>query len=655
VVRDETINISLPNKEQRTYPKGTTPAQIAEDLGPEVSKSAVAAKVNGSLIDLARPLVEDGSLELVASDSVDGNRIRWHSTSHVLAQAVQDLFDNAKLAIGPAIDNGFYYDFDVPQPFSPNDLERIEARMQEIVDADAPFERREMPREDARRLFQAREEPYKVELIDGLEETEPVTVYQDGDFVDLCRGPHLPSAKHVGIFKLLSSAGAYWRGDERNPMLQRIYGVSFAKRQALDQFLAALEEAKRRDHRVLGRELDLFSVHDAAGAGLIHWHPKGARIRAIIEDFWRSEHYKRGYELVFTPHIASDRIYETSGHLKNYADVMYSPMDIDGFPYRLKPMNCPGHILIYQTQMRSYRDLPIRYAELGTVYRYERSGVLHGMLRVRGFTQDDSHIFCTPGQLTDEINGVLDLTEFMMRTFGYTYNVYLATRPEKSLGTDEEWKAGTEALRQALIDRQMEYEIDPGGGVFYAPKIDLVLRDCLGRQWQGPTIQVDLNLPNRFDIDYIGEDGQPHRVAMIHRTVLGSMERFIGGLIEHYGGFFPLWLAPVQALVIPISSDQHEYAQRVADTLKSKGIRIEIDARNEKMGYRIREAETQKIPYMIIVGRKEAEAELVSLRHHGEGDLGSVSLDALLSRMAREIETRAHSSLPEVTSPTEKP
>jgi threonyl-tRNA synthetase len=443
------------------------------------------------------------------------------------------------------------------------------------------------------------------------------------------------------VTKLLNIAGAYWRGDERNKMLQRIYGISFPKRKELEEHLAVLEEAKRRDHRTLGRDLDLFSIHEEVGAGLVHWHPKGARVRATIEDFWRSEHQKRGYELVFTPHIASERVYEISGHLQNYAENMYSPMDIDGFPYRVKPMNCPGHILIYQSWMRSYRDLPIRYAELGTVYRYERSGVLHGMLRVRGFTQDDSHIFCTPEQLTDEINGVLDLMEFMMATFGYTYKAYLATRPEKYLGTDEEWEVATEALRQALVDRQMEYEIDPGGGVFYAPKIDIKLWDSLGREWQGPTVQVDLNLPNRFDINYVGEDGDHHRVAMIHRTVLGSMERFIGGLVEHYGGNFPVWLAPVQVVVIPISSDQHNYAEHIIGALKAEGIRGELDARNEKMGYKIREAETQKIPYMIIVGKQEVAAKVVSLRHHGEGDLGKLPLDECLRRISHEIETRA--------------
>ena len=648
--KNETITITFAGEEQHTYRRGTTSREVAEDLGPDIARSAVAAKVNGALVDLSSPLTEDGTFEIVSAESPEGARIRWHSTSHVLAQAVQDLFEKAKLAIGPAIDNGFYYDFDVPEPFCPDDLRRIEARMGEIAAADVPFERREMSREEARRLFEGRGEPYKVELIDGLE-TDGVSVYRDGDFVDLCRGPHLPSTKQVGVFKLLSIAGAYWRGDERNRMLQRIYGVSFPKKKALDEYLALLEEAKTRDHRALGRDLDLFSTHEEIGAGLIHWHPKGARIRAAIEDFWRAEHYKRGYNLVFTPHIASDRIYEISGHLENYAESMYSPMDIDGFPYRVKPMNCPGHILIFQTRTRSYRDLPIRYAELGTVYRYERSGTLQGLFRVRGFTQDDSHIFCTPDQLADEVIGVLDLTEFMMATFGYTYKTCLSTRPEKSLGTDEEWEVATEALRQALTRRHTEYEVDPGAGVFYAPKIDIKLQDSLGREWQGTTIQVDLNLPNRFHLDYVGEDGDLHRVAMIHRTVLGSMERFIGGLIEHYGGYFPLWLAPVQAVVIPISSDQHEYAERVVQTLASKGIRVELDARNEKIGYKIRESETQKIPYMIIVGRKEEEADLVSLRHHGEGDLGVTSLEECLTRMSDEVETR---SIPDslVTRPT---
>ena len=639
-MKDKAIQITFPDGSIETYPAGIRVGQIAEGIGPRLARDALAGKVNGEAVDLDMPVDEDATVEIVTFSSDEGKSIYWHSTSHVMAAAVKALFPEVKLAIGPSTERGFYYDFDMPDALSEDDLERIEAEMRQIVRSNEPFRRTALSIGEARAFFLERGESYKVELIDELGDDEPVSLYHSGDFVDLCRGPHVPSVDRIRAFKLLSVAGAYWRGDERNKMLQRIYGVSFPRQKELDEHLAFLEEAKRRDHRVLGRDLDLFSTHVEVGAGLIHWHPKGAAVRAVIEDFWRAEHRDRGYDLVYTPHIASERIYEISGHLEAYADDMYSPMDIDGMPYRLKPMNCPAQILIYKSHLRSYRDLPIRYAELGTVYRYERSGVLQGMLRVRGFTQDDAHIFCRPDQLSDEINGVLDLVEFMMTTFGYTYRAYLATRPEKSIGSDEEWEQATEALRRALEDREMSYDIDPGGGVFYAPKIDIKLWDSLGREWQGPTVQVDLNLPERFDISYTGEDGAPHRSAMIHRTVLGSMERFIGGLIEHYAGAFPTWLAPVQVMILPVSDDFQDYGEEIERQLRAKGIRASASRTSAKLGYKIREAEVEKVPYMLIVGEKERAAQSVSVRRHRKGDIGALPLTTFESDILEEIEKR---------------
>ncbi|MDO8671438.1 MAG: threonine--tRNA ligase [Dehalococcoidia bacterium] len=560
-----------------------------------------------------------------------------HSASHIMAQAVTDLFPGTKLAIGPAIEEGFYYDLDVPRPITPEDLGAIEKRMREIIKARVPFVREEVGKEQAKRIFEGQQ--FKLEMIDELSD-EIISAYRQGDFVDLCRGPHVDSTGEVKAFKLLSVAGAYWRGDERRPMLQRIYGTAFPTEAELEAHLNKLAEAAKRDHRRLGKDLDMFSVHDEIGPGLILWHPRGARVRTIIEDFWRAEHDKRGYEPVFTPHIASEKIYAISGHLENYAENMYSAMDIDTMPYRVKPMNCPGHILIYKSRRRSYRELPIRYAELGTVYRYERSGVLHGMLRVRGFTQDDSHIFCTPEQLTDEIIGVLDLVDYMMKTFGYTYSAYLATRPEKYLGTEEMWARAIGGLRQALEQRGMSYEEDPGGGVFYGPKIDIKLWDALGREWQGPTVQLDLNLPERFDVNYFGADGAEHRAIMIHRTVLGSMERFIGGLIEHYAGAFPVWLAPTQAKVIPIADRHLDFSKEMGDRLRLAGLRAEVDARAERMALKIREAQLQKIPYMLVVGDQEVNAGAVSVRLRSGENLGAVSVDHFIDMAKKAVEER---------------
>ncbi|HON72060.1 MAG TPA: threonine--tRNA ligase [bacterium] len=560
-----------------------------------------------------------------------------HTSSHILAQAVKRLYPDAKLGIGPAIEDGFYYDFYVDKPFTPDDLVRIEEEMKKIVDADYKLERFTLPKEDAIKFLEELDEPFKIELareIDG-----EISFYRQGEFVDMCAGPHIESTGGVKYFKLLSTSGAYWKGDEHNPMMQRIYGTSFYTKEELDNYLSFLEEAKKRDHRILGRELDLYSTHEEVGPGLIMWHPNGAIIRNTIEDLWRKEHLKHGYKLVYTPHIASEKIYQISGHLENYAESMYAPIQIDTARYRLKPMNCPGHILIYKTKQRSYRDLPIRYAELGTVYRYERIGTLHGMLRVRGFTQDDAHIFCREDQLIDEIRGAIRFMDFFMKTFGYEYKPYLSTRPEKYIGTDEIWDMATKALKEALRLEGMDYELDEGGGVFYGPKIDIKLIDALGREWQGPTIQVDFNLPERFDVNYTGSDGKEHRVVMIHRTVLGSMERFVGGLIEHYAGKFPLWLAPVQVVVIPISDRHNERATEVKDRLFENDIRVELDDRNEKVNYKVREAIVKKVPYIVVIGDREVENNTLSVRTISE-DLGSFSLESFIDRVKEEIEKK---------------
>jgi len=535
-----------------------------------------------------------------------------HSAAHIMAEAVLSIFPGAKFGIGPATQNGFYYDFELPRPLTPEDLPAIEAKMKEAVAADLPFTRQEITRDEARKLFA--DQPYKLELIDEIPD-EKVSLYQQGSFTDLCRGPHVNSSGKVKAFQLVSIAGAYWRGDEHRPMLQRIYGVAFETEEALAEHLHKMEEAARRDHRKLGKELDLFSLHEEAGPGLIHWHPKGAVIRHVIEDFWRAEHFKRGYDIVYTPHMSKVDLWKTSGHWEFYRENLYSPMDIDGQLYLIKPMNCVGHILMYKTHLHSYRDLPIRYAELGTVYRYERSGVLHGMSRVRGFTQDDAHIFCRFDQMEDEVVAVLDLARFMIATFGFDrYQVFLSTRPEKYAGALGVWEQATDTLARALSRQGIDYSIDPGEGVFYGPKIDIKFEDAQGRAWQGPTIQVDFNLPQRFDVTYVGQDGGEHHVAMVHRTVLGSMERFVASLIEHYGGAFPVWLAPVQVVIIPIADRHLDYAQKLAGELKQEGIRVEVDSRSETVNQKIRQAQLEKIPYMVVVGDKEVEAGTVSVR-----------------------------------------
>ncbi|MFC1897371.1 threonine--tRNA ligase [Chloroflexota bacterium] len=548
-----------------------------------------------------------------------------HSAAHVMAEAVQSIFPDAKFGIGPAVENGFYYDFDLPRSLTSGDLPLIEAKIGDIITSGGSFVRQEVTKEKAREIFAA--QPYKLELIDEIPD-EKVGLYRQGSFVDLCRGPHVSSTKEIKAFKLISIAGAYWRGDEHRPMLQRIYGVAFETKEALAEYLKNLDEAAKSDHRRLGRELDLFSIHEEAGPGLVHWHPKGAVIRRVIEDFWKDEHVRRGYDIVYTPHIAKLDLWKTSGHWDFYRENMYSPMDIEGQEYVLKPMNCLGHILIYKTELHSYRELPIRYAELGTVYRYERSGVLHGLSRVRGFTQDDAHIFCRFDQLEDEVVGVLDLALFMVDTFGFSdYQIFLSTRPEKYVGNAQIWEEATDTLRQALDCQKLAYDIDPGEGVFYGPKIDIKFKDALGRGWQGPTIQVDFNLAQRFDVNYVGEDGQEHSVAMVHRTVLGSMERFLASLIEHYGGAFPVWLTPLQVIVIPVADRHLDYAHKLEAELKNEGVRVEVDVRSETVNLKIRQAQLHKIPYMLVVGDKEVTASTVSIRLRSGEQLVSGAFD----------------------------
>jgi threonyl-tRNA synthetase len=556
-----------------------------------------------------------------------------HSAAHVLAEAVQSIFPDAKFGIGPAIEDGFYYDFDLPRSLTPDDLPLIEAKMGEIIASNLPFIRQEVTKEEARSLFAG--QPYKLELIEEIPD-EKVGLYRQGSFLDLCRGPHVSSTNEIKAFKLLSIAGAYWRGDEHRPMLQRVYGVAFDTEEALAEHLKKLDEAAKRDHRKLGKELDLFSIHEEAGPGLVHWHPKGAVIRRVIEDFWKDEHIKHGYDLVYTPHIAKLDLWKTSGHWEFYRDYLYSPMEVEGQEYIIKPMNCLGHILIYKTSQRSYRELPLRYAELGTVYRYERSGVLHGLSRVRGFTQDDAHIFCSFDQLEDEVAGVLDLARFMVDTFGFTnYQVFLSTRPEKYAGTLQIWEQATETLSRALARQKLAYDIDPGEGVFYGPKIDIKFEG-----WQGPTIQVDFNLPQRFEVTYIGEDGQEHLVAMVHRTVLGSMERFLASLIEYYGGAFPVWLAPIQAMVIPVADRHLDYARKLGAELKSEGVRVEVDARSETVNLKIRQAQLDKIPYMLVVGDREEAASTVSVRLRSGEKLAPQPFDSFKQSIKEAIANR---------------
>ena len=573
-----------------------------------------------------------------------------HSTAHVMAQAVLDKFPDAKIAIGPAIEDGFYYDFDLPRPLTPDDLKNITARMREIIKGDFPFTREVVDAKEARELFN--DQPYKFELINDLEsgaqdehghaisEKQELSIYKHDNFIDLCRGPHVKRTGeiHPKAFKLLNIAGAYWRGNEENPMLQRIYGTAWEKPEELKAYTRLLAEAKKRDHRKLGKELSLFSSVDEVGSGLILWHPKGAKIRKIMENFWSEEHEKAGYDFVYTPHIGKAKLWEKSGHLDFYKENMYSPIDIDEHQYYLKPMNCPFHVHIYKSQMRSYRDLPMRFAEMGTVYRYERSGVLHGLLRVRGFTQDDAHHFCTPEQMPDEIDFVLDFCLHILRSFGFEdFKAYLGTLPEKAVGEESRWRAAEAALRGSLDRSGLDYEIDEGGGAFYGPKIDLKVKDAIGREWQLSTNQFDFNLPERFDMNYIAKDGQQHRPYMVHRALMGSMERFFGILIEHYGGAFPVWLAPIQAMAIPIADRHLEYAQTVVDKLKATGIRSQLDSRSERMNAKIRDAQKQKVPYMLIIGDQEMESGQVALRLRSGENPGPMPLEDFIAKAKQDV------------------
>lgn len=620
---------------------GVTGRQLLERLGGQQDYCSVS--VNGEVVDWDSLISGTSSVRFLGFESEVGREVYWHSTSHVLAAAVKELFPESKLGIGPAISEGFYYDFDRATPFSENELESIEARICQIISSNLPFRREVLAREEALRLFEELKEPYKVELIRDIKEGE-ISVYKSGGFVDLCRGPHLLSTGSIGVVKLLSVAGAYWRGLESRPMLQRIYGISFPHEKELRDFLARLKEAERRDHRKLGAALDLFSIQEAAGAGLAFWHPKGTVIRNIIEEFWKREHVKRGYQLVSTPHIARAELWERSGHMEFYRENMYA-FDVDEQPYVLKPMNCPGHILIYKSKRRSYRELPIRYAELGTVYRRERSGVLHGMFRVRGFTQDDAHIFCAREQVSKEIDGVLDLALYMLRSFGFEQiNVQLSVRDpahkDKYAGDDTLWQEAEDALKSALERRNLPFKRAEGEAVFYGPKIDMSLLDALGRGWQGPTIQFDFNLPARFSVEYVGADGREHQVIMIHRTVLGALERFTASLIEHYAGEFPAWLAPVQVVVASISAENLEWARAVVEDLRETGIRVEADLRDETIGSKIRDAELQKIPYVLVIGKRESQSREVSTRSKKKGQLGSQTLEEFKKNLLDEIGSR---------------
>lgn len=564
-----------------------------------------------------------------------------HSCAHLMAQAVQELFPGTQVTIGPVIEDGFYYDFSRDKAFVPEDLEKIEKRMKEIAAQDLQIVRTELPRDEAIKKFSDMGEKFKVEIIDSIDSSEPLSVYSQGDWADLCRGPHVESTKQIKAFKLLHTSSAYWRGDERNPVLQRIYGTAWNTEKELRLYIKRLEEAKKRDHRKLGKELDFYSVSDEIGPGLILWHPKGARIRHLMEDFWKKEHFKHGYEMVISPHAAKIDLWNTSGHTEFYKENMFSNMDIEGKEYVMKPMNCPFHIQIYKTKLRSYRDLPVRFGELGTVYRYERSGVLHGLLRVRGFTQDDAHLFCRPAQIEEEITKVLDLIVYILQSFGFfEYKIYLSTKPDKYVGEDADWETATKALENALNNKKLDFEVDPGEGVFYGPKIDIKIKDSLNRYWQVSTVQVDFNLPERFDISYIEEDGQRHRPIMLHRALMGSLERFFGCLVEHYAGAFPLWLAPVQVILCTITDNQTEYAEKLAQRFEESDIRVEKDLRNEKIGFKIREAQLQKIPYMIVLGDKEVESQTLGVRKRRSKETRTLDFETFLSELQSGIDSK---------------
>jgi len=635
------IKIKFPDGNIKEYPQGISALEIAEGISQGLADQTVAAKVNTKLVDVNKPISEDASLELLKFDSEEGQEVYWHSTAHLMAQAVQQLFPDVKVTIGPAIESGFYYDFDKPVPFTDEDLVAIEERMKELAKQNLEYQRKEVSRNEAMELFKEMGETYKLEILAEIPEDDTISLYQQGEFVDLCRGPHIIHTGKIKSIKLLKTSGAYWRGDSRNKMLQRIYGISFPSKKLLKKHLNNLEEAKKRDHRRIGIDLDLYSISDDIGPGLVLWHPNGAMIRNIIEDFWKKEHLKAGYKLVYTPHIGKKQLWETSGHLHFYKDSMFAPIDVEGQEYYLKPMNCPFHIAIYNSQRRSYRELPLRLAELGTVYRYEKSGALHGLMRVRGFTQDDAHLICTEDQVEAEVEKLIKFSFMMLDSFGFeNYQVYLSTKPEKAVGEDKDWQIATDSLEKALNKQNIDYSVDEGGGAFYGPKIDIKIKDALNRSWQCTTIQFDFNLPDSFNMEYVGSDNTPHRPFVLHRALLGSVERFFGTLIEYHGGNFPLWLCPVQVKILPISDHFIEYAQNIENELLQQEIRAEVDYRNEKIGFKIRAAELQKIPYMFIVGAKEVENQQVSVRKHTEGDLGSYDVSGAVKLLKEELKKK---------------
>jgi threonyl-tRNA synthetase len=630
----ENVKVTLPDGSVKEYEPGTTVKDVAYSIGSGLGRDAIAGIVNGQEVDASYSIEEDIELSIITIDSDDALEIIRHTTSHVMAQAVKRLYDNVQVAIGPAIDDGFYYDFNLDETFNEESLAEIEAEMQKIIDEDIEIERKILPRAEAIELMKERNEKYKLELIEELED-EMISLYYQGDFVDLCRGPHLPSTGYIKAFKLLNVAGAYWRGDENNEMLQRIYGTAFASEKDLEKYLTRIEEAKKRDHRKIGKELDLFSMQEE-GRGFPFFHPKGMALRNELVDFWKEEHRKDGYEEIKTPIILDESLWHQSGHWDHYKDNMYFT-EIDGETHAVKPMNCPGGILVYKDSMHSYRELPIKMAELGLVHRHEMSGALHGLMRVRSFTQDDAHIYCLPEQIEDELSGVIKLVDKIYSAFGFKYNVELSTKPEKAMGADELWDKATDALRSAIEKNELDYEVNEGDGAFYGPKIDFHLEDSLGRTWQCGTIQLDFQMPERFDLTYIGQDGDEHRPVMIHRAIYGSIERFIGILIEHFAGAFPTWLAPVQVEVIPVSDDQIDYALKVKEALKKESIRVEVDSRSEQVGYKIRDAQVKQVPYMLIVGGREEEAGTVSVRERREGDLGTSKIEDFKARILQEI------------------
>ncbi len=628
------ITVNLPDGSTRELPSGATVRDLAASIGAGLAKAAIAGKINGDLVDLATAIPDGADVAIITDKSPEALEIIRHSTSHLMAQAVKILFPQAKVTIGPAIDTGFYYDFDMDHPFTPDDLEKIEQKMLELAKAAQPIERQVLSSNDAIKMFRDMGEDYKVELIEDLG-VETVSLYRQGDFADLCRGPHLPSTAYCKAFKLTSIAGAYWRGDEKRKMLQRVYGTAFTDKKELDAYLERIEEAKRRDHRKLGKELDLFSFSDEVGAGFAIWHPKGAMLRTILEDFERKEHLKRGYDIVVGPQILKSELWQRSGHYENYRENMYFT-EVDEQGFGIKPMNCLAHMMIYKSQLRSYRDLPLRFFELGTVHRHERAGVLHGLLRVRCFTQDDAHILCTPEQLDGEIKGVISFVTEVMGKFGFEFDMELSTRPEKSIGSDEDWERATGALLGALKDSGRPFEINEGDGAFYGPKIDIKLRDCLDRKWQCATIQCDFTLPERFDLTYVDSNGEKKRPVMVHRVILGSIERFIGVLIEHFAGNFPLWLSPVQAILLTVTDAQAPYAAELYEKLRAAGVRIQKNLRNEKLGFKIREAQLQKIPYMLIIGDKELETGTVTPRFRDGKNLDPMTVDQFISFIMNE-------------------